>query len=180
MENEKSLSVAIIEPKLGFFSRTKAVSKQAASVAKAKPDLIIIPKYTDDLHNVEEAYHAAKQEHPYIALFSPAPLAQRIDPWTQYDGNLLRRLVYEVKDFPQKGIEGLNLDMMVLFGGEKIDREAPVFKSIRPEGYLIWVDDHDNHEVFHKHLEEEKVVNNNLFENLDKRIKNCSWYDLKF
>ncbi len=184
MENETketNLSVAIIKPQLGFFSGIKAVNKQVASVARAKPDLIIIPKYTDERHNVEEAYHIAKQEHPFIALFSQTQFAHRIDPWTQYDGNPLRQgLKYEVKDFPYKGIEGLNLDMLVIFGGERIDRKSPASRSLREGGHEIQVDDHGNHEVFHKQLGETGTVNNTVFENLDKKIKNCSWYDLKF
>ena len=181
MENEKNLSVAIIKPHKGFFSGTKAVNKQVASVAKAKPDLIIIPQYTDSLHKLEEAYHIAKHEHPYIALLSQTQFAHRIDPWTQYDGNPLRQgLKYEVKDFPYKGTEGLNLDMLVIFGGERIDGESSASKSIREGGYEIQVDDHGNHEVFHKQLGETGTVNNTVFGKEKKGLENCLWYDLKF
>jgi len=180
MANETNLSVAIIEPRKGLFSGAKAVDKQVASVANAEPDLIILPRYRMKVEDVDHAYETAKKIKPDIALFSQTQFAQRIDPYAKDNRNPLQRLNYKVEDSPYRVLEGLNLDMLVLFGGEKIDPESPLFTNLRPGGYLIWLDDHENSEVMRRNQGGSEPWNYRVFENIDKMIKHCSWYDLKF
>ncbi len=179
METEINVSVAIIEPHIGLFSRTKAVNKQVASVAKAKPDLIILPRYTMKVDELLEAYDAAKKFKPNIAMFSQTQYPQRIDPLAPGDLNPLSRLKYEVSDLPYKGREDANLDALFLFCEGKIEPTQSIHNSVRPGGYLIMLDNLGNHMVLYRHVEG-KEPGFNVSENLEKKMKNCSLYDLKF
>lgn len=182
------LSVAIIEPKRKHNRKLEALNQRVKVVAGEKPDLLIIPRFPYKLESLDSVLETARNGNPFIALFTQTEhegirYAQRIDPWTQYDGNPLRQgLRYEVKDFPHKGIEGLDLDMLVLFGGKKIDPESPAFNSIKPGGYLIWTDDVGRHEVFYKFIGR-TPQNLKVFGNSQRdmpNMKDCSWYDLRF
>jgi hypothetical protein len=191
-ENPAKLSVAILNLEKKSYKRLDALNNQVAAVAWEKPDLLIIPKYPFNMAGLDKTLEEAKKEHPYIGIFtqtrslqSNEQYAQRIDPWTQYsDKNPLRGLKYEVLDFPQKGVERLNLDMMVLFGGEKTDRESPAFKSIRPEGILIQVIEDGSHEVFRKHMNDKipGLIGNDSYNNTvttKKKTSDRTWYDLE-
>jgi hypothetical protein len=183
MKNETkeiNLSVAVIEPVKDQYGKLDVSDERVVAVAKEQPNLIVIPRFTDSLARLTRAYMIAKTIKNDVAMFSQTNgHAQRIDSYTPFNNNPLLNLKYEVKDVPFRGREDLDLDLLVLFGGEKIDREAPALRSLGQGGCGIWVDNHRNYEVFHKQLGETGTVNNTVFGN-EKKIKNCSWYDLKF
>jgi hypothetical protein len=180
MANETNLSVAFIEPRKGNFKGVKSVYEQVANVAQAKPDLIVIPRFTYDSEIIREAYNAARSIKPDIALFSQTRHAQKIDSYAPVNNNPLQGLEYAVKDFPHKGIEGLNLHLLVIFGGERIEPETTAITSVRPGGYMMLVDNHGKHQIFYRHQVDRAIQKSPVATSLDKKIKNCSWYDLKF
>jgi hypothetical protein len=182
MENETNVSVAIIEPYKSLFGITRAMKKQAAKAAKENPHLIILPIFTKELRRLDKVYEIAKKINPHVVMFSRAEGAQKYNTYDTNNPLANPKPVYTVWCAPDKEeyIGSWGLDLLVLFGGDKINPEANAFNAVKPEGYLIWIDNHGNHEVFHKRLEGKGTYNFRALENLEKKTKNCSWYDLKF
>lgn len=177
MENEKTLSVAIIEPRKGLFKIFQPVNDLTAAAAEAGANVIFIPQYTESSECLRRAYDSAAHINLGVAVFSPTPGINKL--FSGDTCNPLSSLIYEVPELDSKGFIKRDLQILALFYKERLEKDPSVVDNVRPGGYVILPGNNENQAVLYKLTGKGQTMPVPP-RSLEKRIKNCSFYNLIF